>query len=93
VSSNYADFVPSDYSREIGRRVRVARERAGLSQLALAQKANLTPALIMETERGEASIALIDLVAVAVALGLDARDLLPDTPSDKPNRGGSNQWQ
>ena len=62
--------------RTIGERVRRYRESAGLTQLALAQAADIGWVTLVRLEKGEQSPRFKTLKAVADALGMGARDLL-----------------
>jgi transcriptional regulator with XRE-family HTH domain len=62
---------------ELGRRVRAAREAAGLSQSTLERNAGLRPCTVAELERGESDVPVLDLVRIAAVVGVDVRDLLP----------------
>ena len=62
--------------KRFGKAVREARLEAGLTQMALAEKAELTLNYVGEVERGE-KLASIDTAArLAGALGMSAADLL-----------------
>lgn len=61
---------------EFGRRVRARRERLGFSQEELADRAQLHRTYVGSVERGERNIALLNLTRIAVALRLDAGDLV-----------------
>jgi transcriptional regulator with XRE-family HTH domain len=68
----------------IGRRVKEAREGAGITQSRLARDAEVPTGLVAELERGEPTdLGVADLLSIAEALGRSARDLLPDQP-DRP---------
>ncbi len=62
--------------RTFGDRVRRLRENRGLSQEALADRARLHRTYIGSVERGERNVALLNIYALASALGVDATDLL-----------------
>jgi transcriptional regulator with XRE-family HTH domain len=61
-----------------GARVRAARQRAGLSQEALAHIAGLHRTYIGGVERGERNVGLLNVIQIAQALGVEAADLLRD---------------
>ncbi|MBI5482172.1 MAG: helix-turn-helix transcriptional regulator [Deltaproteobacteria bacterium] len=61
---------------DLGVRVRQARERAGLTQAALAERAGVTDETIGRLERGAFEPALSTLVAVADALDVDLDSLV-----------------
>ena len=59
-----------------GRNVRALREAAGLSQEALAERADLHRTYEGGVERGERNISLENIVRLAVALDVSASDLM-----------------
>lgn len=61
-----------------GRRLRTLRERAGLSQTALASKAGLDRSFYVEVEHGRHSISVDRLHALAAALGVEVHRLFTD---------------
>lgn len=62
--------------RGIGRKVKAARERAGLTQAQLAEAAAITDETISRLERGAFEPALSTMVALADALGVGLDELL-----------------
>lgn len=64
--------------RKVGDRVRSARAMAGLSQEELAHRAGLDRSYMSGIERGVRNVTLLKLQAVARALKLPIRELLPD---------------
>ena len=62
----------------VGERVRRYRESAGMTQIALAQAADIGRVTLVRLEKGEQSPRFKTLKAVADALGMDAPDLLVD---------------
>lgn len=62
--------------REFGDRVRARRLDAGLSQEALAEQAGLHRTYVGSIERGERNVALVNIVRLARALGVDPADLV-----------------
>ena len=68
---------PKPFLRAIGVRVRQAREHHGWSQEDLAAEAGLDRSYLSGIERGVRNISVLKLNAIAVALGVPARDLLP----------------
>ena len=71
--------MPSDLRqlpKRFGKAVREARLNAGLSQMALAESADLTMNYVGEVERGEKLASLETIVRLAGALGITGADLL-----------------
>lgn len=66
-----------DY-KAIGRRVRAARERVGITQQRLAEISNLSPTNISHIERGNTKLSLPSLVSLANALEVTVDELLCD---------------
>ena len=62
----------------LGRSVRAARTRAGLSQEALADRAGLHRTYVGGVERGERNISMGSLFRLADALGVPPGDLVAD---------------
>lgn len=60
-----------------GAKVRERRLAAGLSQEALAERAGLHRNYVGSLERGERNVALVNLYALAGALGVPVQRLLP----------------
>jgi transcriptional regulator with XRE-family HTH domain len=69
---------PRQNLKILGDTIRQYRDRAGLSQEKLAEKADLHPVYIGKVERGEQWISLHALLRVAKALGVKARDLVDE---------------
>ncbi len=69
-----------EFYRELGARLRSAREEAGLSQAAAAARVGLSRASITNIERGEQRVSLRVFVEMAAALGATPASLLP--PAD-----------
>jgi transcriptional regulator with XRE-family HTH domain len=65
-----------DVKRLVGRNIRVARKAKGLSQLALAERSELSADFIGKLERGATSPSIESLKAIATALSLSLADLL-----------------
>ena len=61
---------------EFGRRVRQHREALGWSQMKLAEVAGLHFTYVSSLERGERNVSLVNIVRIAVALGVDAGELV-----------------
>jgi transcriptional regulator with XRE-family HTH domain len=75
------DFVPtsdrSTHLHSVGRRVRELRLAAGLSQEGLAAEAGLHRTYVGSLERGERNVSVVNLYALARALGIKPGQLLP----------------
>lgn len=67
-----------DY-RAIGRRIKLARIKAELTQERLADLVNLSPSHMSNIETGSARISLTTLVNIANTLGVSVDDLLSDS--------------
>ncbi len=63
--------------RRVGERIRKARTEKGLSQEALADLAGLDRSYMSGIERGVRNTSILKLAAVARALGVPMRDLMP----------------
>lgn len=66
----------SGHLRAFGARVRALRERAGVSQEALADRAGLHRTYVGSVERGERNISLANIHRLADALGVAPAELL-----------------
>lgn len=80
IAGSGVDDVERVFNAEIGRRVRVARVRAELTQELLARKAGLTRGSITNIESGAQAPPPYRLVRLASALGVEPADLLPGLP-------------
>ena len=67
---------PSSVLLAFGARVRAARQRVGISQEELADRAGLDRTYISGIERGQRNVALVNLLRLATALGTDAGALV-----------------
>jgi transcriptional regulator with XRE-family HTH domain len=67
-----------------GFRVRRARERRGLTQEALGEAAGLHRTYVGSVERGERNVSLVNLYAIAGALGVPLPELLPAFEPKRP---------
>ena len=73
--------------REFGARVRAFRKELGLSQERLAHDAGIHPTYLSSVERGERNVALINLLRLARALGVDPADLVEGLDAQGIGRG------
>ncbi len=64
------------HRRRLGNQVRAHRKKLGISQEALAEKAELHPVYIGRVERGEVNVSLDSLVRIADALSVSLQDLV-----------------
>jgi transcriptional regulator with XRE-family HTH domain len=69
---------PKQQLKILGETIRNCRDRAGMSQERLAEKAGLHPVYIGKIERGEQWISLHALLRVAQALRVRVRDLVDE---------------
>lgn len=65
---------------EIGRRVRLARERIGLTQDSLATQVMLSRTSVTNIEKGRQKVLVHTICRLAGALNIPPADLLPNTP-------------
>jgi XRE family transcriptional regulator, aerobic/anaerobic benzoate catabolism transcriptional regulator len=72
------------YLKAVGHRVRVERQRLGLSRRALAEASGVSERYLAELERGAGNASLLVLREVALALRLRVEDLACEPPSDVP---------
>lgn len=71
---------------EVGKRVREARDKSGLTQEALATQVSLTRVSITNIEKGRQKILLHTFVDIATALHVEPTGLLPIEPSNTDSR-------
>ena len=64
---------------KLGKRIKAARKRRGLSQMALSEALNCTPNHLSYIENGNRSLSLAKFVQLANALGTSADELLMDS--------------
>src|SRR5215475_5621773 len=69
------------FLRNLGRRVREAREQRGMARKALSREADVSERYLAQLEAGEGNASIVLLRRVAAALGLRITDLL-DTGTD-----------
>ena len=60
------------FKRDFGRRVRLLRTRAGISQEELAKRAELHPTHISQIERGRRNVWLVTVHSLAIGLDVPA---------------------
>ena len=63
----------------LGKRIKAARKRRGLSQMALSEALDCTPNHLSYIENGNRSLSLAKFVQLANALGASADELLMDS--------------
>ena len=68
--------------KAFGRKVREARERAGLTRAQLGDATGLAPSYLFEIENEGANVTLKTLAKIAESLKLGPRDLLPESEQD-----------
>jgi transcriptional regulator with XRE-family HTH domain len=78
-----------EFYAEVGRRVRMAREAAGLTQDALADQVDLSRTSVTNIEKGRQKIALHTLCKVASAVGVEPATLFPS--GARSERGHASQ--
>jgi transcriptional regulator with XRE-family HTH domain len=71
--------------REIGRRIAKRRSILGLSQLQLAARLGVSRPSLSNVERGAQRLLVNSLFEIAAALNTSPADLLPLSPSNRPN--------
>lgn len=77
-----------DVSVQLGARVRSLRNQAGLTVRAFAARADLSPSLISQIERGRATPSVATLFSIATSLGLSIADLFADQAAPASPRVG-----
>ena len=65
----------------LGQQIRRLREEKGLSQEEFAGLANLDRAYYGGIERGERNVAALNLIKIALALGVEVGELFPPLPA------------
>ncbi|MGY4712947.1 helix-turn-helix domain-containing protein [Mycolicibacterium sp. CBM1] len=75
------------WQSEFGERLRELRLAKGLSQLALANLADLDPTYVSAVEQGRRNITLVNIRALAQALGVRTAALFDIDPSPTPPAG------
>ncbi len=71
-----------EFLRQVGIRVRLMRERSGMSRRQMTEKTNIKPAYGYLIEGEGQNFTLKTLVTLAQVLGCTPRDLMPDPPED-----------
>lgn len=73
-----------ELNRQLGLRVRLLRDRVGLTQEALAQKVGITWHFVSSIERGAKGATLETLAAIAAALDVTLSELFLDVDQPLP---------
>jgi len=77
-----AENLEDQLLKAFGRKVREARERAGLNRAQLGDLTGLAPSYLFEIENEGANVTLKTLSKLAESLKLGPRDLLPESERD-----------
>lgn len=80
-TARYRDKQASKVEDDLGRHLKVLRNRCGLTIRKLAEQARITPAVISSIERGKSSPTLATLQNIVNALGLDMATFFNGTAS------------
>lgn len=75
-----------DTVQRIGARIRIARQKMGLSQPQLAERANLSTQSVSALENGRAKMSIESFVNIIKVLNVSADDLLGVGPMDRDSR-------
>jgi len=67
----------TDIKKQLGRRIKELRLKAGYSQEELAAKAGLHRTYMSDIERGKRNVSIENIEKIAKALGVKSSDLLP----------------
>lgn len=82
----------ADIKTRLGRRIATLRERAGLSQAALADSLRMSRAYLGELERGEKSASIESIERIARGIGVPLASLLQlDEPTKADSLGPAEQ--
>jgi transcriptional regulator with XRE-family HTH domain len=65
-----------DVRKQVGNNIRKVREDKKISQEDLALRSDVHRTYISQVERGETNITILTLQRIAIALGIDIKDLL-----------------
>jgi len=71
--------IPNEFTAEMGKFIRKAREKAGLSQFEFAKKTNRRPATISDIENGKSEIGVLTLSLFAVMLSKPIAYFFPES--------------
>ena len=74
---------PIDLNKDIGRRIKDLRQRNGLTQQELADRAELTKGFISQLEQGQVTPSLITLLDLIECLGTTPSDFFKSTGTEK----------
>jgi transcriptional regulator with XRE-family HTH domain len=69
-----------------GLRLRQVRKRRGVSQEKLGDMAGLHRTYVSSIERGERNVSLVNIERLAMALGVDMAELMPETSERSSGR-------
>lgn len=84
-----AHVAPEPLFVAFGAAVRDLRQRRGLSQEALAERAELQRTYVSEVETGRRNVTLLNLGRIATALGVGIGELMSSTQERLEQREGS----
>lgn len=62
---------------ELGKRLRIAREKAGMTQVELARKIRMSRTSVSNIEAGRQGISVAALYAIAAAIGVEPSEVMP----------------
>lgn len=79
---------PEQVLRDVGRRIYEVRKDRGLTQKELARRLNISEKYLQRCEAGGHRLSIVYIARIAVALGIDARELLRVPKSRAPRRPG-----
>ena len=71
------DKRPERVQKKLGKRIEELRKAKGVQQQELATKLNVSSAYLSEVENGKKAIGIKGLTRIAIALGVDVKDLIP----------------
>lgn len=74
-------------SKAIGRKIKLYRNKIGITQFQLAEKLDVTPNYISAIERGVTKVSLTRLDEIAAILNISVTDLLTDCNTDSKTYG------